>query len=92
MTDDDRVRADVIYTLLCKEELQFADIEARHALDFPLRFARELEALKRWEDRRMVELQSDRLVVTSTGKFFLRHICKVFDRLLAEKEYRVVGP
>ena len=83
---------DVIYTLLCREEVCFADIEARHAVGFGSHFSRELEALKHWEELRLVRRLPDRLTVTDTGRFYLRQICRVFDRRLAEKEYRVVGP
>ena len=79
MTDEDRLRRDVIMALMCRDGLRYADIERRHGITFRAHFARELERLEALEGDGLVERLRDGIHVTEAGRLLLRPIAMVFD-------------
>ena len=51
-------------------------------------FSLELKNLKEMENDSLVIIHDDKLEVTPTGRFFQRHICKIFDKYDRELGYR----
>jgi len=82
LSQDDRVRRDVIAAIMCGGELSYADIEVRHHLDFRRYFFTELGQLAELETDGLVELHPDRLRVTPTGRYLMRAIAMPFDAYL----------
>ena len=82
LSQDDRVRRDVIASIMCGGELSYADMGMRHHLDFRHYFSVELRHLAELEADGLVELQPDRLRVTPTGRYLLRAIAMPFDAYL----------
>ena len=80
--DDDRLRAEVIQGLMCHDSFEFDAFESRHRIDFRQYFASELQQLAPLHADGLIDLQSNRIQITSKGRLLLRSIATVFDRHL----------
>ena len=76
---EDRLRRDVIMDLMCRDGVNFADIGARHGVNFRTHFATELDRLRALEDDGLVECEAGGIRVTPAGRLLLRAIAGVFD-------------
>jgi len=79
---EDLLRRDVIMALMCRGRVDFAAIEAAHAIAFERHFAPELARLERYVEIGLVRLQPGAIEVTPTGWFFVRVLAMVFDAAL----------
>jgi oxygen-independent coproporphyrinogen-3 oxidase len=86
LTDDDKLRRDVILGLMCNGVLKKSDIESAHAIAFDETFASELAALKPLEDDGLVKLDKDALRLTELGQMFMRNVALPFDRYFAARK------
>lgn len=77
---DDQLRAAVIQSIMCYDELSFHDFSRQHAIDFEDYFAPEIERLRPLADDELVELDESGVRVTQKGRLLLRSIAMVFDR------------
>lgn len=82
MSDDDRVRADVINRLMCYDEVRFAEVEHSHHIDFIEYFRPELARLQEQAKDGLVALETDRIRVLPPGRFLVRHLAMTFDAYL----------
>ena len=85
LTAEDRLRRDVILTLMCNGILRKAAIASRHGIAFDEVFARELAELRPLEDDGLVRLEADAIRVTRLGQMFLRNVALPFDRYFRER-------
>ena len=83
MNAEDRLRRDVIMALMCRDGLDFADIEKRHGITFRAHFMAELGRLDALEDDGLVRSDRDGIRVTAQGRLLLRPIAMVFDEYAA---------
>lgn len=74
LTDDDRVRGEIIRDLLCNLELSLDQI--------PNSLAPALEALAKFEGDGLITRDAKKVRVTTLGRFFLRNLCLPFDAYL----------
>ena len=79
LTDDDCLRRDVIKTLICNFQLDFAQIEKMYPIDFKNHFAEDLALLKPMVDDGLVEISDKGIKVTPQGRLLIRNICMCFD-------------
>lgn len=79
---DDLVRRDVIQRIMCRGEVEFAQVGAQHAIDFERYFAGELLALRELANDDLIVLYPDRLLVTPKGRLLVRNVAMVFDAYL----------
>jgi oxygen-independent coproporphyrinogen-3 oxidase len=88
LTEDDRIRRDVILSIMCNERIDTKDIEARHGVNFGEKFAWEIEQLEAVRKEGFVEWSDDRaeMRVVGDGSLFLRNIAMVFDERLRRME------
>ncbi len=84
LSDDDVVRRDVIQQLACYRQLSKKTIEETHKICFDSLFADALTMLNRYREDRIVELSADEVKISDKGTPFIRNICMLFDRYLAE--------
>jgi oxygen-independent coproporphyrinogen-3 oxidase len=84
---DDQIRRHVIQQLMCHLGLEKASVETQWQIDFDGYFAAELEALKPLQADGLVQITSDGVLVTHTGRLLLRNIAMVFDRYLREPQH-----
>ena len=82
MNADDRLRRDVIMSLMCYSRVSVPAIELRHGIEFWRYFAAESPALERLQQDGLASLRPDELAVTPPGRFLVRNVAMVFDRYL----------
>jgi len=79
---EDRLRRDLIMQVMCRHEIDYDEMSARWNLPFSERFSVELNRLEAMENDGLVRRETDRLVITKSGRFFLRNIAMAFDAYL----------
>ena len=84
LSPDDLARRAVIQSLMCHFRLSTEAIELAHLVDFERAFAPELEALRRFADDGLVEIERDWISVTPKGRLLVRAIAMVFDRYVRQ--------
>ncbi len=82
LTEDDRLRRDVINRLICHCYLDKSEIERLHGIDFDATFAMELAELVPLAEDGLIVLNARSLEVTARGQMLLRNICMPFDAYL----------
>jgi oxygen-independent coproporphyrinogen-3 oxidase len=82
LTDDDKLRGDVIQRLFCDLEVDPAALSKRHNVDFAAVCKRELDELGTLERDGLVTKQGERIRVTPLGQLLLRNVAAVFDSYL----------
>ncbi len=82
LSEEDRLRREVILDLFCNFHLDLRDVERRFGIVFRSHFARELSALQSFIEDGLVELREDSLSVTDLGRFFVRNVAMVFDQYM----------
>jgi len=83
---DDELRGHIIQSLMSQGRLDLPAIERRFGVDFEAYFQDELSALAKLQQDGLVELEQEKIIVSSRGRFLLRIIAMCFDR------YRQTGP
>jgi oxygen-independent coproporphyrinogen-3 oxidase len=80
---EDLLRRDVIMAVMCQGRVDFAAVEANHAVSFARHFAPELARLARYAEMGLVRIGPASIEVTPTGWFFVRVLAMTFDSALA---------
>ncbi|MCX7014964.1 MAG: oxygen-independent coproporphyrinogen III oxidase [Candidatus Sumerlaeota bacterium] len=87
MTPDDRIRRDVIQSVMCNFYVDFAEIERRFGIDARAYFAVERPELDELERGDFLRRDGKRLYVVGLGQLFVRNVAMVFDaHLRAQRE------
>ncbi|WP_458734084.1 oxygen-independent coproporphyrinogen III oxidase [Zobellella taiwanensis] len=79
LNQDDRLRRDLIKTLICNFELEFAPLEREYGIRFADYFAEDLTLLQTFIDDGLVTLESGAIRVAPKGRLLIRNICMCFD-------------
>ncbi|TBU97280.1 oxygen-independent coproporphyrinogen III oxidase [Stutzerimonas kirkiae] len=79
---DDRLRRDVIISLMCHGYVSFAEMEQRHAIDFRQYFSAALEKLAEACRDGLVEIRDDAVVLLPQGHLMMRNVAMAFDAYL----------
>lgn len=87
LTDDDKLRREVIQELACQFKLDFDVVSGQFGIDFQSYFADELKQLAEMEKDGLLSLSKEGLDVTLRGRFLIRNICMVFDRRMREHQH-----
>ncbi len=93
LSQDDRVRRDVITRLMCNFRLDVPEVEERFGIHFGMYFAAELDELKAADgpvEHGFLKIEPGRLEVVGDGKLFIRNICMVFDSHLRKPGERQI--
>ena len=80
--EDDVLRADIIQTLMCYDELDFADFEGRYRISFCEYFRSELCGLEDLAQDGLIAMDRSGVRVTACGRLLIRNIAMQFDRHL----------
>lgn len=82
LSDEDRLRADVIMRLMCDLSLNYEVMSKKWGIDFEKHFDHALSQLKEpWEDG-LIDWASWGFSVTDRGRFFIRNLAMCFDAYL----------
>jgi oxygen-independent coproporphyrinogen III oxidase len=80
LTNEDRLRRDLIMSLMCNGRVDKAALETTYGIVFDEHFAAELAALAPMEDDGLVSRDPDALSLTGLGQLFMRNAALPFDR------------
>jgi len=78
LTDDDRLRADIIERIMCEFSADLGDICARHGAE-PEAMLKSASRLKPLISDGVVRLDGDRLAVANDSRFLVRSVAAAFD-------------
>ena len=84
LTEDDRIRGDLIQRIMCNGVVDIPAFEARHQVDFAVYFAPQLQSLRRLAADGLVVMTPGRIAATSRGRLLLRIIAMCFDAYLGQ--------
>lgn len=79
---DDQLRAAVIQTLMCYDELVFDAFGNQHGINFRNYFVAEIKRLQPLASDNLIELSDAGVRITQKGRLLLRSIAMVFDRYI----------
>jgi oxygen-independent coproporphyrinogen-3 oxidase len=79
LTAEDKLRRDVIASLMCNFEVDKASIERQHAVCFDQHFADALHELAPLVEHGLCELLPERIEVTALGRLLVRNVAMTFD-------------
>lgn len=82
LTPDDVLRRDVIMQILCTGVLDKQDVEQRYKISFDEYFEEALGKTHELQCDGLVEVASQKLVVTPLGRMFVRNLAMLFDARL----------
>ncbi len=82
LSDDDKIRKDVIMQLMSNFKLDFAAIEQHHGIDFKAYFADALEELKPFAAEDLIHITDTGIEATPTGTMIIRNLAMPFDAYL----------
>jgi oxygen-independent coproporphyrinogen-3 oxidase len=82
LTDEDRLRREIIERLMCDLEVDLAAVAARHGKSLG-HFAGEIARIAPLVEHGLVATTGGRLSVAEHARLFLRHVCATFDSYLA---------
>ncbi|OXS15559.1 oxygen-independent coproporphyrinogen III oxidase [Zobellella denitrificans] len=79
LNEDDRLRRDLIKTLICNFELEAAPLEREYGIRFADYFAEDIALLQTFVDDGLVTMEPDAIRVAPKGRLLIRNICMCFD-------------
>jgi oxygen-independent coproporphyrinogen-3 oxidase len=82
LTEEDRLRADVIMRLMCDLSLDFGAMSEAWDIDFELHFAEALEQLLEPAEDGLIVWTDRGFAVTERGRLFIRNLAMCFDAYL----------
>ena len=88
MSDEDRLRKQVIGQLICHFRLDIKNIEEDWAIDFKKYFESELKELDEMVQDGLVSIDDNYITVEARGRLLIRNICMVFDQYLKDNQVK----
>ncbi len=86
LNKDDRIRQEIILSLMCHGHIDFGEVEQIHGIQFTDYFAEALASLDEAVRDGLVEISSSHLQLLPRGQLMLRNIAMAFDAYLGEKQ------
>ncbi len=86
LNDDDRLRREVIVDLMCHGRIDFAKIEANHAIVFREYFAESLEKLAEPVADGLVQITDTAVILLPQGQLMMRNVAMAFDAYLGGEQ------
>ena len=92
LNDNDLIRRECNFELQCNQLLDIKKVEKKYKIDFNAYFDLEIQKLKEFESNGFLIFNNNKIIITTLGRYFVRHICQVFDTFLEENSaYKVHG-
>jgi oxygen-independent coproporphyrinogen-3 oxidase len=82
LSEDDRLRRDVIVSLMCHGRIDFAEIEQRYDIDFRRYFANSLAKLCEHIADSLVQIDESSVQLLPQGHLMMRNVAMAFDAYL----------
>ncbi len=84
LTEDDRLRREVITQLICHFYLDKKALETKYQISFADYFTDDLKRLEPLRKDGLLIDNDEKILVTESGRLLIRHLCMAFDRHLQE--------
>lgn len=92
LNQDDVIRRECNFSLQCNQSLNKENISLKYNINFDNYFKKELLDLKEKENEGMLKIDDTSIQVTTLGRYFVRHICQIFDTFFDySKKYQIHG-
>jgi oxygen-independent coproporphyrinogen-3 oxidase len=92
MDKDDQLRRDIIDSILCDGRIDKKEFNEKYGIEFDRYFSREQNILLSYVDEGVLSINTAVIELSELGKtLFKRHVSKVFDQFLMNKEYKIHG-
>lgn len=91
LSDDDVIRREVIFRILCDRSLDWRRVGETYGVNPERYFEEERVELEGCVDDGLITSSRDSLTVTEKGRFFIRHIAKIFDAYVRREAYNIHG-
>ena len=82
LSSEDRLRRDVIQSIMCRGSVDTLAIERDHCIDFQSHFASELEQLRPMLTDGLLDDLGEHIAVSAKGRFLVRNVAMTFDTYL----------
>jgi len=82
LTDEDRLRREVIQSIMCQSRLDYAAVEARHGISFESHFAAAIAALQPLAADGLLRFGTRGFELTPVGRLLTRNVAMCFDAYL----------
>ncbi|TKB46827.1 oxygen-independent coproporphyrinogen III oxidase [Thalassotalea mangrovi] len=82
LTDEDKLRGDIIKQLMCNFVLDKKHIESKYEITFDQYFSEDLESLKPLQSDGLLIADEEKIQVSDCGRLFVRNICMSFDQYI----------
>ncbi|MEE4245746.1 MAG: oxygen-independent coproporphyrinogen III oxidase [Kangiellaceae bacterium] len=79
VTDDDIIRKNVIFQIICNFNLEFSEVEQAFKIEFWAYFNDVKPTIEAMASDGLIELTEHGLSVTAKGRLFVRNVCMAFD-------------
>lgn len=86
LSDDDRLRREVISELMCHGRIDFGRIEAAHGIRFADYFGEALGRLQELVGDGLLDIRNDSLVLLPQGQLMMRNVAMAFDAYLVGEQ------
>jgi oxygen-independent coproporphyrinogen-3 oxidase len=83
---DDIIRRDVINNICTNFSLDIHNMEKKYNIIFNNYFQKEIVSLDSFVQDGILKISDNKIIITSLGKNFLRHVCMVFDNYLQKNK------
>ena len=92
LSEDDIIRRACNFSLQCNQILNIKSINQEYNINFDEYFQKEISRLVILEKKGFLTYTDDIILVTTLGRYFIRHICQVFDVFLNDDSiYKIHG-
>ena len=82
---DDSITRNVLTSLMCNLKLNFSDFSKHNGINFAQHYEEELTRLEEFAKNGLLEVNTEEICITETGRLLLRNIAAVFDAYLPGK-------
>ena len=92
MSDDDMIRREVIFRLLCHQRVDLTQVCEKYGVSGPEYFDQEIKRLSTgFTNDGLVKVNNGVVDVTPHGRFLIRSLCKVFDNFITKdsRQYKI---
>lgn len=86
LNEDDRIRRDVISSLMCHERIHIPDIEQAHGIKFDEYFADALRQLQEPVADKLVKITDTDIILLPKGNLMMRNVAMAFDAYLGDNQ------
>lgn len=88
LSDDDKIRRDLITQLICHFSLDIDAFSQKHQLNFSHYFADEIDELKLLAHDKLLSIDQQSIQISAAGRILVRRICMVFDAYIDREKLK----